>query len=309
MKIGLKQLFQCLVILLRASTDPHHHLFWIYLTIIISLIKHPQSVFYRVNQKSKNHFLSDYLPHQIIMRSPHGFFFIARPKFEDLARFLFSEKVAKWEPLSVLKAKKEEIIVDIGANTGYYTLRLSSHVGKKGKIIAIEADPTSCNILKQNCELNNFSNVEIKNLAILDSNKQVILHQDKTHSGISSISAKDYDKSKTNDLLIQATTLDNLLKNRFQKIDWIKIDVEGAELAVLKGSIKTLKNTKNILIEIHEHILRQNNEDYNDILKILKENGFKLRLFNEFWDSNDSPNQGLKSDYILGQKNLESNLQ
>jgi len=243
------------------------------------------------------------------MKSPHGFFFIARPSYEDLARFLFSEKVAKWEPLSVLKVKKEEIVVDIGANTGYYTLRLSSQVGKKGKIVAIEADPKSCNILKQNCELNNISNVEIKNLAISDSYKQVTLHQNKTHSGISSISAKDYDKSTTNDLLIQATTLDNLLKNRFQKIDWIKIDVEGAELAVLKGSNNTLKNTKNVLIEIHEHILKQNNEDYNDILKILKDHGFKLRLFNEFWDPNDSPNQSLKSDYVLGQKNLESNLQ
>lgn len=309
MKIGLKQLFQCLIILLRTSTDPPHHLFWVYFTIIISLIMHPQSVFYCVNQKSKNRFLSDYLAHQVIMKSPYGFFFIARPRFEDLARFLFSEKVAKWEPLSVLRPKKEEIVIDIGANTGYYTLRLSSQVGKKGKIIAIEADPTSCNILKKNCELNNISNVEIINLAISDSNMKVVLHQNKTHSGISSISTKDYYKPTTNDLLIQATTLDNLLKNRFQKINWIKIDVEGAELAVLRGSTNTLKNTKNILIEIHEHILRQNNEDYNDILKILKENGFKLRLFNEFWDSNDSPNQGLKSDYILGQKNLESNLQ
>ena len=53
---------------------------------------------------------------------------------------------------------------------------------------------------------------------------------------------------------------------------------------------------------MHEHILKQNNENSNEILEILETSGFKITLFNEFWDEAHSPNQILKSDYILGQR-------
>ena len=108
--------------------------------------------------------------------------------------------------------------------------------------------------------------------------------------------------SKINKLVVKTTTLDELVKEEYDEIAWIKIDVEGAELAVLKGSLSILRKTKNIIIEVHEHILKQNNENSNEILEILETSGFKITLFNEFWDEAHSPNQILKSDYILGQR-------
>ena len=302
MKISTKQIGQCLLVLLKTITVPRHYIFWIYFTILISFIKHPKTIFDRTDPDSKNNFLSNYLPHNIVVKDPHGLFFIARPGFEELARFLFSERVAKWEPISIIKPKEGDIIIDLGANTGYYTMRLSSIVGKNGKIIAVEANPETCTILRKNCDLNHIQNVEIKNIAISDSESKVILHQSKTHSGISSIFNKEFNKSKMNDLTIQATTLDKLLEERFPIVNWIKVDVEGAELAVLRGCENILKITRNILIEIHEHILKQNNENYEEVLDILKKNGFSITLFNEYWNSDESPNQGLKSDYVLGQK-------
>ena len=91
-----------------------------------------------------------------------------------IALSLFAEIVAKWEPLKILKPKKNDIVIDVGANTGYYSLRLSSLVGENGKVIAIEPDPQTFNSLTKNCELNNISNVDTHNIAISDSNEEII---------------------------------------------------------------------------------------------------------------------------------------
>jgi FkbM family methyltransferase len=292
---------KCIKILLKCSTIPKKDIFWIYFTIFRSVIRDPKVIFNR--QKSKStHFLSDYLPRQIVVKTPSGILFLARPKYEDLARYLFAEIVAKWEPLKILKPKKNDIVIDIGANTGYYSLRLSSLVGKNGKIIAIEPDPQTFDTLTKNCKLNNISNVNTHNIAISDSKGEIIFHQSIFHSGTSSMFANENDKSEMKELIIKTTTLDELVKEKYKQIAWIKIDVEGAELEVLKGSSTILSKTKNIIIEVHEHILNQNNKNSKEILEILEENGFKITLLNDFWDEENSPNQILKSDYILGQK-------
>jgi len=294
-------IIQCIKILLRTSTRPKKDIFWIYVTILLSVIQDPKVIFNRQKSESAN-FLSNYLPRQIIVKTPSGISFLARPKYEDLARYLFAESIAKWEPLEILTPKKNDVIIDIGANTGYYALRLSSLVGIDGKIIAIEPDPQTFNTLKKNCELNNILNIDFHNIAISNSNGEITFHQSVFHSGTSSLFVNKNNNSKINKLVVKTTTLDELVKEEYDEIAWIKIDVEGAELAVLKGSLSILRKTKNIIIEVHEHILKQNNENSNEILEILETSGFKITLFNEFWDEAHSPNQILKSDYILGQR-------
>jgi len=294
-------IIKCIKVLLKCSTVPKKDIFWIYFTIFRSVIRDPKVILNR--QKSEStHFLSDYLPHEIIVRTPTGILFLARPKYEDLARYLFAEIIAKWEPLKILKPKKNDVVIDIGANTGYYALRLSSLVGKDGKVIAIEPDLQTFNTLTKNCELNNILNVNIHNIAISNSNGEITFHQSLFHSGTSSMFVNEEDKSEMNEVIVKTATLDDLIKEKYDKIAWIKIDVEGAELEVLKGSSNVLAKTENIIIEVHEHILKQNNENSNEILEILKKNGFKITLLNDFWDENNSPNQIIKSDYILGQR-------
>jgi len=302
MKVGIKQLTQCVVILLKTSTTPKKDWLWMIASIFLTVLRNPNSILDRSKKESKKQFLSDYLPHRITVRGQDGILFMARPKYEDLARFLFARIVAKWEPLSVINPNENEVIIDVGANVGYYTLRLAPKVGKNGKIIAIEPDPESCELLGINCKLNSLSNVEIHNIAIADKTGDVVLYQSRTHSGTNSIFTNSFSDLESNRLTVKSTTLDNLLGEKYNAIDWIKIDVEGAELAVLRGSPKTLKITKNILIEVHEHILKLNNERPECVLEILKNNGFRITLINDNWDSETSPNQTLKCDYILGEK-------
>lgn len=301
MSMGLRfgKIIQCGIILLKTKTNPKTDWFYLLKSIIITVIKYPNILLLEKNYfSSKKHFLSDYIPHPIMVKRDDGVLFVARPKYEDFARFLFSETLAKWEPLSLIHLKNKGTFVDVGANTGYYSLNLAKK-NPDSKIISIEPDPQTVQILKENCKLNELKNVEIFNYAISEKQGSVILFQSDSHSGINSIySTNDFTKK----INVESQSLDGLLGQKFTEIDWIKIDVEGAELTVLKGATNILKITKNVIVEIHEHILSKNDQNPQQILSILKECGFEIKLFPEYWDANNSPNKTLKSDYILGTK-------
>ena len=299
MSYSINQMIQCFVVLITTRTDPWYDWFKIFKTILYSLLKNPSSVFSRISDETKSDFLTNYLSKNIIVTSPFGLKFLARPHYEDLVRFLFSHIVAKWEPINEIKINPNYTIIDIGANVGYYSLKFSKIMRDTGKILAIEPDPDTYSILEQNCTLNNLSNIEILNLAISDKNEFINLFQDKSHSGKSSLFSKSDDGDS---IKITTKTLDRLIDNRFSTIDFIKIDTEGAELSILKGATETLKITKKILIELHEEILEKNEQDPLEIKTILESNGFKIKTFSEFWDAKTSQNKIFHSDYILGEK-------
>jgi FkbM family methyltransferase len=297
MDVGLLKIIRCCIVLLKISTKPKKDIFWIYYSILRTVIKNPKLLM--DSKASKNNFLSDYLPKTIQIQHPTGINFLSRPKFEDLARFLFAEIIAKWEPIKIIHMSKEEIFVDIGANTGYYTLNIASKL-REGKIISIEADPDTFKILEKNCNMNKIYNLEMHNVACSNHEGNIDFFKTDKHSGINSI-LNQTENNNFNKIKIKSNTLDNILNSRFKKIDWIKIDVEGAELFVLEGAQETLNYTKHIIIEIHEHILKKNNQTSKQIIDILEKNNFEIKIFPEYWKSS-SPNQILKSDYIYGEK-------
>ena len=297
--VNFLKVLKCLYVLLRTTTIPKKDWFLLSKSIFKTIIKYPDSVFFRNPSSSKTHFLTDFLLREIIVKSPSGLLFVARPKYEDLARFLFSEIVAKWEPISKINIHEKNIILDIGANVGFYSIKLSSLVGNSGKIISFEPDPHSFSTLKRNCELNKLKNVEIYNIAISEKEGILKLFSSEKHSGVTSLFNSN---GQSNYFEVTTDSLDNILKNRFPKIDFIKIDTEGAELSILKGAENTLKITKKILIELHEEILKNNNQNPFEIEKILRDNGFKIKTFSEYWNPNESSNKLFKSDYLLGEK-------
>ena len=147
------------MILFKISTKPWYDWFLIVKTILFSLIKNPGTIFSTNNQKTKSDFLTSFLSKNVIVTSPSGISFLARPGYEDLARFLFSPIVAKWEPINEIEVTSGQTIIDIGANVGYYSLKFSSLIGDSGKIISLEPDTNTFQVLKQNCDLNNFKNI------------------------------------------------------------------------------------------------------------------------------------------------------
>jgi FkbM family methyltransferase len=177
--------------------------------------------------------------------------------------------------------KEGDIVVDIGAHMGRYTMISSKRVGANGKVVAIEAHPSNFEILKSNIKLNQLTNVTPLNYAVYSKETKIKLYLPDEESGytmhhsiMSNYVFTKY-KDKTGDKFVEvsANTLDYLLQLKgITDVNWIKIDVEGAESEVLKGAHNVLSNSKDIslLIEVH------GKDTYEPIIESLRSYNFKI---------------------------------
>ena len=138
--------------------------------------------------------------------------------------------------------REGDTVIDIGAHFGRYTIIASKRVGKSGKVISIEAYPHNFEILNRNIILNKLTNVTSLNCAVYSKEHKVKLYLNNEvklvhsiHNTIMSTRAQ----SKEKFVEVQANTIDFLLKSngiKQEDVNWIKIDVEGAEYEVLQRS-------------------------------------------------------------------------
>ena len=149
--------------------------------------------------------------------------------------------------------KKGMVVVDLGANIGYYTLMAASIVSESGKVYAIEPFPLSFEMVVKNVEINGFSDiVECSQLAISDRRGTATMFlgdADNVHT-LMDLSAYTGIPRPTMD--VETMTLDQFLENR-EPIDFLRMDIEGAECQVFDGMNKTFaqKIPPRILFEIH----------------------------------------------------------
>src|ERR687889_1245416 len=177
--------------------------------------------------------------------------------------------------------KQGDIVVDIGAHMGRYTIISSKRVGANGKVVAIEAHPNNFEMLNRNIKLNQSTNVVPLNYAVYSKETKIKLYLPDEESGytmhhsiMSNYIFTKY-KDKTEDKFVEtnANTLDYLLQIKgITDVNWVKIDVEGAEFEVLKGANKILSDSKDIalLIEVH------GKNTYEPIIEFLRSYNFKI---------------------------------
>jgi FkbM family methyltransferase len=185
------------------------------------------------------------------------------------------------------RPKEGDIVVDIGAHIGLYTIIGSKCVGGKGKVVAIDADPNNFEMLNRNIKLNKLTNVLALNHIVYSKEMELELVDYGRMLGFDgktknmTLAAHGGTPGQT-DTPVQANTLDNLLqRNGIKEVNWMKIDVEGAEYEVLKGARNILSNSKNIsiLIEIHgtSHL-------YKPIIDLLNSYNFRIIFEKSFPD-------------------------
>lgn len=150
------------------------------------------------------------------------------------------------------------IVLDIGAHTGMYAIPFAKVVGTNGKVYAFEPEPDGFAAIQRNAQLNGLTNIVPMNMALSDREGQIsfYIRPDKdTHSIFEETSAPS-PLGVQHRMDVQSATIDGLVGNgTIQAPDFVKIDVEGAELRVLTGMTKTAKSVKHLLVEIHEHAL------------------------------------------------------
>lgn len=155
---------------------------------------------------------------------------------------------------------KGETFVDVGANVGYYSLKIAKEYSSKGvTIIAIEAHPGNYKALGKNIELNDFKCIVAINKAVSDHKGIVTLYdrvdtKNRIRSEMYSLSNAFLHESNValpegGSLEIESDTLDNILRE--QRVDVLKVDIEGAEVSALEGATHTLKKLRKIIVEVH----------------------------------------------------------
>ena len=179
----------------------------------------------------------------------------------------------QYEPLetTIIKELVQEgdIVVDAGANIGYYTVLLSKIVGHKGKVYAFEPDEECFNLLKRNCKENKCYNVVLINKALSEKEGKVKFYVDEKDRASSSI----LDGSIGQKVIVQATTLD---KEVSEPVALMKMDIEGAELQGLKGGSRLLESCEKMVIEVPEK-----RKDFQDIKKLLIKSKYEIKRLDE----------------------------
>jgi len=169
------------------------------------------------------------------------------------------------------------VVIDIGAHVGYYTLLAAKLVGPTGKIYAFEPEPGNNETLNKNIELNKYSNIEAIRMAMSDKEGNATMYLTSLDSGRHSLF--QHDLPKRGNTVVETTTLDRFWEStEWPRIDLIKIDVEGSEVAVLDGMTRMLEGLPRlkIIIEFNPALLLSAGVAPNSFLDKVRSLGFQM---------------------------------
>lgn len=167
-------------------------------------------------------------------------------------------------------------VVDVGASIGYYTLLAAKRVGEDGFVYAFEPHPPSFERLIENVKLNDWKNVQAFNFAISDKKGKKKLYVFKSGRASGSGFALRNDSVP---ITVKTMPLEDAVKT---DIDLVKMDIEGAEVEVLKGMERTLAKGKvKIICEVHPKHISLLGHDVSEITELLKKHSYKIYLIDE----------------------------
>ena len=162
--------------------------------------------------------------------------------------------------------KEGGVFFDIGANVGYYSILASKLVGKNGSVVACEPVIRNLAFLQRHVVLNNADNVRVLAFACSDENGTA-----RFSLGPNSAMGQLVAERSNADVLVPTITLDKMAQELDLLPDVVKIEVEGAEMKVLKGGAKVLSRAKpTIFLSTHSNELRES------CLKLLAEIGYAV---------------------------------
>jgi FkbM family methyltransferase len=175
--------------------------------------------------------------------------------------------------------KEGDVIVEAGANIGYYALLESRLIGNKGKIYAIEPVPANMELLRKNIALNGYTNIETYQLAVGDvpGVASMYLTSQRNLPTLRDIKGTNKEEFFTEEIKVQLATLDDFLRDK-KYPSFIRMDVEGYEYQIIKGMKETLakKLPLKIFIEFHFHLLKK--EETIEIFETLRQAGFRIEV-------------------------------
>lgn len=169
--------------------------------------------------------------------------------------------------------KEGMTVLDIGANIGVYSLFFARLVGPKGRVLAIEAE--LLNFERLRAAVRRFPSVEAHCAAASDSSGTCTLYK----SGTLNVDHHTYDAGDSREsVTIPAIRIDDLIPSGI-KVDFIKMDIQGAEPIAFKGAQRVIEENPGIvlLFEYWPYAIRNSGHDPDTFLASLEKFGFQLR--------------------------------
>lgn len=169
-----------------------------------------------------------------------------------------------------------DTVLDVGAGIGDEALVFSRAVGVGGRVIAVEAHPCTFECLKETMELNALSNVTAVNVAI--SNVVGTLAMQSGESYLTGKLVGD----QGGDVLVDTVTIPILLDRLgVQVVDFMKMNIEGAELSALRGCQGSFERIRRLVVSCHDFIADSNPSEegmrtYHQVVALLSENGYRV---------------------------------
>jgi FkbM family methyltransferase len=173
------------------------------------------------------------------------------------------------------------VVVDAGANIGYYTLIFARLVGSEGCVLALEPAESRHSALVRNVALNKVANVRVSRVALADQCGECsIVQPPKANLGNFRLARQGEAGQETAPLV----TLDHIISGQhLDRLDLIKVDIEGAETRFLNGGRDSIARFRpTIMIELNTAALGQSGSRPEDVIGFLE--GFGYRFFRTSWN-------------------------
>ena len=219
-----------------------------------------------------------------ILRYENGMAFNISKNKSSVSKYLVFQKNYEFNETKLVKEliKPGWTVIDIGANFGWYSIHFSQLVGQNGRVFAFEPVSETYEELNSNIKLNSSQNIKVFNFA-LGNKDGTISFGVPTFDGGSGASSEFLKYSKR--IRTTMRQLDDIMKEQnINKIDFIKADIEGGELNMLKGAEKLLEHFKpKILIEIVDVHCQRFGHSPVDVYQFLINKGYNgLFIGNEY---------------------------
>jgi len=175
--------------------------------------------------------------------------------------------------------KEGMVAVDVGANIGYYTLQLAKLVGPSGKVYAFEPDDGNYSLLIKNIKANNYKNIVPIQKAVSDKTGKAKLFFCEEHRGDHRI----FDSGDGRKVIgIETVALDDFFSEK-DRIDMIKLDIQGSEYLAFSGMEKLVRHQKDLTIisEFSPDMLAKCGVSPEEFIKKISDLGFRLQFINE----------------------------
>lgn len=173
------------------------------------------------------------------------------------------------------KLKEGDVVAEMGAYMGYYTMYLSEKVGENGRIIAIEPLPDNLDYLYKNIKKNNINNITVVPKGVWNKKEKLTFFRKQDDHQSASLILKDVERKKKE---IDVDSLDNILsESNVNKVDFMIIQLNGVEYEALEGLTKIKPRN----ISIAARYDKDNVKTSHKIKSLLEKRNYTVKIVNK----------------------------